>query len=276
MKEDRVTIESNRGLMRYYTDSVCIAGKIISAFPSIVKMNNELYGVLECRIKEPLTEIEIQSLKEYWTGQMSDGWGEGFEQKEIKIEEGELFVSFWNSDNDWFVKTAEEMGIVQDKRQEVFCLYCPVTVQANKDDEYMGKLSTNDCIYYMPQIVDAVEKIKIPHGEFKRLMKSYGGSEDVISKVVSARPKITKVSDEVYGVLEFTINSVLTTGNVEELKLFFEKQIGDGWGEYYETITFAIDELDLGISFYDNDTPDSIMTAEEMRLLTAQGMQITI
>ena len=39
--------------------------------------------MLECKISEPLTENDIEVLKEYWTGQMSDGWGEGFEQRPI-------------------------------------------------------------------------------------------------------------------------------------------------------------------------------------------------
>lgn len=53
---------------------------------------------------------------EEWQGQESDGWGEGFEQREIKTEEGELCVSFWNSDNDFFIKTEQELkqGQTQD------------------------------------------------------------------------------------------------------------------------------------------------------------------
>ena len=62
-------------------------------------IRDRLYGVLECKISEPLTEEEIKVLKEYWTGQMSDGWGEGFEQRPINVEDGEIYVSFWNSAN---------------------------------------------------------------------------------------------------------------------------------------------------------------------------------
>ncbi len=110
MEEDRIVMGSIRGLMKYYSDDVNIAGKIVSAFPSISEIDGKLYGVLDCVLKEPLTETEIQSFKDYWTGQMSDGWGEGFEQNEIKTEDGELYVSFWNSNDSWFVKTLDEMG----------------------------------------------------------------------------------------------------------------------------------------------------------------------
>ena len=34
-------------------------------------------------------------------------WGEGFEQRGIKIPEGELYVSFWNSGDEFFLTTEE-------------------------------------------------------------------------------------------------------------------------------------------------------------------------
>lgn len=45
----------------------------------------------------------------------NDGWCEGFEQREISTEMGDIYVSFWNSDN-WFIKTAEEMGIEENQK----------------------------------------------------------------------------------------------------------------------------------------------------------------
>ena len=35
-------------------------------------------------------------MKDWITGQNSDGFGESLEQIPIKVEEGELYVSFWN------------------------------------------------------------------------------------------------------------------------------------------------------------------------------------
>ncbi len=38
-----------------------------------------------------------------------DGFGEGFEQRPIKINEGEMYVSFWNSSNEYFIYDEKEM-----------------------------------------------------------------------------------------------------------------------------------------------------------------------
>ena len=42
-----------------------------------------------------------------------DGWSEGFEQREISTDMGDIYISFWNCSNSWSIKTAEEIGIEQ-------------------------------------------------------------------------------------------------------------------------------------------------------------------
>jgi hypothetical protein len=47
---------------------------------------------------------------EYITGQYSDGWGEGFEQRDIEVDGGVLNVHFWQPERFEMVPIAEECG----------------------------------------------------------------------------------------------------------------------------------------------------------------------
>ena len=74
---------------------------------SVKEVDHVLYGCVTLQLKDHLQSNEMPELCEYITGQYSDGWGEGFEQRGIKIPEGELYVSFWNSGDEFFLTTEE-------------------------------------------------------------------------------------------------------------------------------------------------------------------------
>ena len=65
--------EEHRGLMVYYDDNLVVAEKVFSAFPSVKEVNGELVGVFECKVAGSLTDSELNELREYLTGQASDG-----------------------------------------------------------------------------------------------------------------------------------------------------------------------------------------------------------
>lgn len=96
------------GLMEYFDESPTAAEKVVSAFPATEMIDGKMYGVMITKQKEPLTAEEEKIFLEAMTGQYSDGWGEGFEQKEIKTSDGDLYVSFWQSGNDFFMYNEED------------------------------------------------------------------------------------------------------------------------------------------------------------------------
>ncbi len=83
--------------------------KVLSVIWDVECIGNKLYGKVEARFTEPLTDAETEALKEWISGQNSDGLGEGFEQREIYTEDGTLTVSMWHHNDDYFVYTEDEM-----------------------------------------------------------------------------------------------------------------------------------------------------------------------
>ncbi len=71
--------------------------------PSAKICGNKLCGCLTVELREPLNEGEQAALCDYISGQYSDGWGEGFEQRDIRVEDGKLYVHFWQ-DHDFELK----------------------------------------------------------------------------------------------------------------------------------------------------------------------------
>ena len=96
-------------------------------------VGSKLYGLATCEVEDDWTDDDTAQLKEYLTGQYSDGWGEGFEQREIDsytdtetceeydAEEDEyyesewdvrcfVYVSFWQDKNFRIMTEAELKG----------------------------------------------------------------------------------------------------------------------------------------------------------------------
>lgn len=93
----------------YITDHPTANAKLKMARWSVEEIGGVLYGRIDCRSAEAFTPEEIEAIKDGISGQNSDGFGEGFEQREISTDEGDLYVSFWHSGDDYFIHTQEEM-----------------------------------------------------------------------------------------------------------------------------------------------------------------------
>lgn len=93
----------------YITEHPSTNAKLKMARWSVEEIGGVLYGRIDCRSAEAFTLEEIEALKDGISGQNSDGFGEGFEQREIHTDDGDLYVSFWHSGDDYFIHTQEEM-----------------------------------------------------------------------------------------------------------------------------------------------------------------------
>ena len=93
----------NGDLMQYYHEDDSVRSKVVRAVPNVDEVNGELVGSLWVDTDAPLTAEEQAVFCAYISGQYSDGWGEGFEQREIDVGDGKLYVHFWQ-DHDFELK----------------------------------------------------------------------------------------------------------------------------------------------------------------------------
>jgi len=106
IRRDRDRMDATRGLAEYLPDE--LRGKVLSLFPSIEPLGNSLWCVAEAELTELLAPEEMDALKSWWLGNLSDGWGEGFEQRAIQVGREELYAVPWTPDDSFFVDTEPE------------------------------------------------------------------------------------------------------------------------------------------------------------------------
>ena len=107
----KYTANDENDMAAYYNKDDGVSEKLTSAVWSVELHGDRLFGRIDCSLKEALTAEETEALRDWLTGQCSDGLGEGFEQQPIDTMDGELFVSFWNSGDDYAMMTEDEFEV---------------------------------------------------------------------------------------------------------------------------------------------------------------------
>lgn len=102
------TANDENDMATYYNKDDGVSEKLTSAVWSVELHGDKLFGRIDCSLKEALTAEETEALRDWLIGQCSDGLCEGFEQQPIDTMDGELFVSFWNSGDDYAMMTESE------------------------------------------------------------------------------------------------------------------------------------------------------------------------
>ena len=105
-----------KNMAQYYPDDDPVRDKLLLADWGVRYFRGRLYGTVDVRLTEPLTKDEDARLRDWITGQNSDGLGEGFEQQPIEVGDGVMYVSFWNSGEEYFICDETEMDSCFDMR----------------------------------------------------------------------------------------------------------------------------------------------------------------
>ena len=108
IEDERLPDEEERGLMTYFDGDKSVDEKVISVQMDVEEVLSSLYAEAVCQIRYGLSSGELEELKEYCVSQYADGWGESYEQRSRKTEDGELYVSFWKPDG-FYICTKEEL-----------------------------------------------------------------------------------------------------------------------------------------------------------------------
>ena len=125
---------NGQGMEQFFDANADVQSKLKSIVWNFEKFDNKLYGVTIVELTDTIDEKGMTDLKDWISGQNSDGLGEGFEQQDFDVDEGRLSVSLWDFHN-YFICTEEEF-----KRQFNATENKTVTAEKRKPDcELIGQ-----------------------------------------------------------------------------------------------------------------------------------------
>lgn len=100
---------SERGLAMYLSNEL-LGRRIFTMHPSVEECGGELWGVLTVKTYGELNQRELEALREEWRTMADGGWGEDLFYRPILTKRGEIYIGFWDTDNNdnLFIKTEDE------------------------------------------------------------------------------------------------------------------------------------------------------------------------
>ena len=99
IEKEKESLDDGGNLAPYIDDSLLgLRENVLRIEPDVVVYEGKLCGCAIVELKQELSERDWNSLLDYISGQYSDGWGEGFEQRDIPVADGILNVHFWQPD----------------------------------------------------------------------------------------------------------------------------------------------------------------------------------
>ena len=124
------------------------------------------------------------------------------------------------------------------KEQKIMKLYMPLTVTTYEIDNEYGyretlneplELGNYEIVEYIDEILDAIERDKLPDEIHRGLMHYYDGKDSVNGKVEKYEFSVEMVGDELMGVAVLTLNDDLNGHELQKIKDDVTGQASDGY-----------------------------------------------
>ncbi len=93
--------------------------KLLLADWSFETLEGELYGRVDVRLTEPMTEKEENAFRDWIREVNADGIGRSFERQPVSTDMGALHISLWTDSDNYFIYDAEEMQENLEQSQEM-------------------------------------------------------------------------------------------------------------------------------------------------------------
>ena len=106
-------------LMMHFHGSDSVREKVECITMGVKEQEGVLYGCASLTLRKPLTPGEYVELEGYLRGQYSDGWGESLEQREIRVDGGELYLHFYvGAGSEFLIQVKAPENEMQEKQPE--------------------------------------------------------------------------------------------------------------------------------------------------------------